>query len=200
MFFFKIKIMKILIVYGTIEGQTRKIARFMNDVLQEAGHKVTIADASDEPPSPDGYDAVLIGGSIHAHNYQTSITHYIKQNVNALNKIPGAFFSVCLAVASDREEEHREAEKIAADFIEQTGWHPLRITQFAGALKYSKYDFFKRMVMKMIAKKEGHITDPSQDYEYTNWNEVKSFVIDFTENVAQSTNTSIKTEKQYQGL
>ena len=29
--------MKILIVYGTTEGQTRKIARFMEDVLQDAG-------------------------------------------------------------------------------------------------------------------------------------------------------------------
>src|SRR6185369_6661471 len=103
--------MRILIVYGTTEGQTRKIARFMEDVLQEAGHKVSIADASDEPPSPSGYDAILIGSSIHIGKYHTAVTHYINSNLTSLNKMPGAFFSVCLAVASDINEEHREAEK-----------------------------------------------------------------------------------------
>jgi menaquinone-dependent protoporphyrinogen oxidase len=35
--------MKALIIYGTTEGQTRKIARFMENVLEEMGHKATIA-------------------------------------------------------------------------------------------------------------------------------------------------------------
>lgn len=47
--------MKLLIVYGTTEGHTRKIARFMEDVLQEAACKVTIADAPDEPPPLNSY-------------------------------------------------------------------------------------------------------------------------------------------------
>jgi menaquinone-dependent protoporphyrinogen oxidase len=173
--------MKLLIIYGTTEGQTRKIARFMKAVLLDAGHKVTIADASDEPPVPDDYDAILIGGSIHIHRYQSAVTHYIIRNATALNKMPGAFFSVCLAVASDLEEEHREAQKIADSFLEQTGWEPLMTTQIAGALKYTQYDFFKRFIMKMIAKREGRTTDTSQDYEYTDWDAVKKFVNEFAD-------------------
>ena len=155
------KNMRVLIVYGTTEGQTRKIARFMESVLEDIGHKATIADASDEPPAPGAYDAILIGGSIHIHKYQAAVTHYITQNVAALNTMPGAFFSVCLAVASSFEDEHREAEKIASDFLEQTGWKPLMITHIAGALKYTQYDFLKRLIMKMISKREGRITDTS---------------------------------------
>ena len=177
--------MKILIVYGTTEGQTRKIARYMEDVLQEAGHKVSIADASDEPPAPDGYDAILVGGSIHIHKYQSAVTHYITNNIAKLNKLPGAFFSVCLAIASEFEDEHREARKVTSDFLEQTGWKPLMTTQIAGALKYSKYDFLKRILLKMIAKREGHITDTSQDYEFTDWSAVKQFVIDFSDKASQ---------------
>src|SRR3954468_13480038 len=127
--------MKFLIVYGTTEGHTRKIARFMEDVLQDAGHKVAIADATEEPPIPKEYDAILIGGSIHIHKYQSAVTHYITRHVDMLNQMPGAFFSVCLAVASEVEEEHREAEKITIDFLEQPGWKPLMTTQIAGALK-----------------------------------------------------------------
>jgi menaquinone-dependent protoporphyrinogen oxidase len=184
--FFELKkIMKLLIVYGTTEGQTRKIARFMEDVLQEVGHKVTIADATEEPPAPDAFDAILIGSSIHMHAYHTAIKHYVTGNVAALNKMPAAFFSVCLAVASDLEEEHREAEKITSAFLEQTGWKPMMITQVAGALKYTQYDFLKRIIMKMISKREGRTTNTSQDYEYTDWNAVKKFVNVFADSINQ---------------
>lgn len=173
--------MKILIVYGTTEGQTCKIARFMEDVLQDIGHKVTIADATEDPPEPDIYDAILIGGSIHIGKYQSAVTHYIRHHIAALNKIPGAFFSVCLAVASDIEEEHRAAEKITDEYLGQTAWRPLMSTQIAGALKYTQYDFFKRLLMKMISRREGRTTDVSQDYEYTDWDAVKKFALEFAE-------------------
>jgi menaquinone-dependent protoporphyrinogen oxidase len=171
--------MKILIVYGTTEGQTRKISHFMEAVLKDGGHEVTVADASETPPSPASYDAVIIGASIHIHKYQSAVVHYIKQNIEALNKKPSAFFSVCLAIVSDLEEEHREARKITTDFLEHAGWKPVMTTQVAGALKYTEYDFFKRLIMKMIAKKEGRTTDTSKDYEYTDWSAVREFAKEF---------------------
>jgi len=100
--------------------------------------------------------------------------------------MPGAFFSVCLAVASGLEEEHREAEKIASDFLQQTGWKPLMTTQIAGALKYTHYDFLKRMLMKMIARREGGDTNVSRDYEYTDWDSVKKFTLEFVNKIAES--------------
>lgn len=171
--------MKLLIIYGTTEGQTRKIARFMETVLEDCGHNVTIADASDDPPPASEYDAVLVGASIHIHNYQSAVMHYVQQNIQELNQKTSGFFSVCLAVASDLEEEHKEAEKIATEFLVKIGWSPAMVGHFAGALKYTQYDFFKRLVMKMIAKREGRSTDTSHDYEYTNWDAVNAFAMDF---------------------
>jgi menaquinone-dependent protoporphyrinogen oxidase len=171
--------MKILIVYGTTEGQTRKISHFMEAVLKDVGHEVTVADASEAPPSPSSYDAVIIGASVHIHKYQSAVLHYIARHIEALNKKPAAFFSVCLAVASDLEEEHKEAKKITTDFLKRIGWEPLMTTQVAGALKYTQYDFFTRLIMKMIAKREGRTTDTSRDYEYTDWNAVREFVKEF---------------------
>lgn len=171
--------MKVLIIYGTSEGQTRKIARFMEEVLQDADHKVVIADATDEPPKPDNFDAILIGSSVHIHKYQSSVRDYVVENIDELNQKPSAFFSVSMAIASDLEEEHKEVNKIAESFLQQTGWNTKKINQIAGALKYTKYDYFKRLIMKMIAKKEGGATDTSQDHEYTDWDAVQSFVLDF---------------------
>jgi menaquinone-dependent protoporphyrinogen oxidase len=171
--------MKILIVYGTTEGQTRKISHFIEAILKDGGHEVTVADASESPPPPSLYDAVIIGASVHIHKYQSAVTHYINRHIEALNKIPGAFFSVCLAVASDMDEEHKEAAKITNDFLEHIGWKPLMTTQIAGALKYTQYGFFTRLVMKRIAKREGRTTDTSKDHEYTNWDSVREFAAEF---------------------
>jgi menaquinone-dependent protoporphyrinogen oxidase len=177
--------MNFLIIYGTTEGHTRKIARYMENTLQSAGHTVQIADAADNPVSPGDYDAIIIGGSIHIGKYQTPVTHYIQQHLASLNKMPGAFFSVCLAIASDISEEHDEVNKITSDYLVVTGWKPIVTTQIAGALLYTKYDFFKRLIMKQISKKEGRTTDTSQDYEYTNWEEVKAFVLKFADKATQ---------------
>lgn len=175
--------MKFLIIYGTTEGQTRKIARFMQDELVAAGHTVRLADASDSPPPPEGFDAVILGASIHVGKYQTAIIHYATEHAAALNRLPSAFYSVCLAVASDHDDEHREAERIADTFLNESKWKPTVRTQVAGALKYTQYDFFKRLIMKNISKKEGRTTDTGKDHEFTDWTAVKQFTLAFADTV-----------------
>lgn len=174
--------MKILIIYGTGEGQTRKISRFMEQVLQDLEYHVTIADANEEPMTPDGFDMVLIGSSIHIHKYQNAVRHYIMDHVNQLNELPTAFFSVCMAVASEIPEEHEEARAIATGFLQKTGWKPQETWHIAGALKYTKYDYFKKLIMRMIAKQEGGSTDTSKDHEYTDWSAVEKHVTEFANN------------------
>ena len=176
--------MKILIIYSTTEGQTRKIARFMEDVLQEQDHQVVIADSTDDPPGPDGFDCIFIGGSIHMHKFHASLSYYVRNNSELLNKMPGAFFSVCLAIASGLQEEHKEVDDIATKFLNESGWKPEQVAHIAGALKYTRYNYIKRLVMRMIASKQGESTDTSQDHEYTDWDQVKKFVLDFAEMIS----------------
>lgn len=178
--------MKILIVYGTSEGQTRKIARFMEEVLQGGDHKVVVADAAEDPPSPDRFEVVLIGASVNMQKYQSAVTDYVMRHLDSLNKKHSAFFSVSMAIASNIVEEHGEIKKIASDFMSRTGWEPDEVRHFAGALKYTQYDYFKKLIMRMIAKKEGGSTDTTRDHEYTDWDNVKSFVLNFCAQSVQS--------------
>jgi menaquinone-dependent protoporphyrinogen oxidase len=167
--------MKILIVYGTTEGQTRKIAEFIRDELEQHDTIVTLTDATQKPVSPDSFDGVIIGASVHAHKYQSSVAHYITEHHVLLNKLPSAFFSVSLTAAGDDKEAYTELEKITSDFLTSTSWTPSLIEQVAGALLYTKYDFFKRFIMRLIAKKSGGSTNTTEDYEYTDWAKVKAF-------------------------
>lgn len=167
--------MRILIIYGTVEGQTRKIARVMTEELQAAGHAVTCCNAVEEPPAPAGFDLVLLGGPIHAGHYPAALRHYAMEHRLLLNALPSAFFSVCLHIVSGTAEAEREARAIAEDFVASCEWSPRRIELIAGALKYTQYDLFKRFMMKQIVKSRGGSTDTSHDHEYTDWAQVKRF-------------------------
>ena len=116
-------------------------------------------------------------GSIHGHQYQESIKHYVTKHLDQLNLKKSAFYSVCLAVASDIEEEHLEAQSIMDDFLTATKWRPDHTIQMAGALRYTQYNYLKRFIMRMIAKKEGADTDDTKDHEYTDWDAVKQFAL-----------------------
>jgi menaquinone-dependent protoporphyrinogen oxidase len=54
----------------------------MQELLLENGHEVTVADAIDEPPAPNAFDAVLIGVSCYIHKYQATMAYYITDHLN----------------------------------------------------------------------------------------------------------------------
>jgi menaquinone-dependent protoporphyrinogen oxidase len=168
--------MKVLIIYGSTEGQTRKIALYLKDEAEKEGHKVSVADATVDPPGPAGFDLVLIGASVHMHKYQSAVIHYVKTHLNILNKIRSGFFSVSMASATADAESLKELGEVTADFQKETSWVPSHIEQVAGALRYTQYDFFKKLIMRLIAKKHKGNTDTSSDHEYTDWYKLKVFL------------------------
>lgn len=164
--------MKVMILYGTTEGQTRKIAQYMYEQCLQRHHQVSLWDATDQPPSVFDFDVIIICASIHTGRYQTGITHYILRNAEALNRRKAAFVSVSLTAAGTDEEAWKELHHITDTFLEHVQWKPMVVEQVAGALRYTQYDFFKKLVLKMIAKKAGGSTDTSHDTEYTDWKQV----------------------------
>jgi menaquinone-dependent protoporphyrinogen oxidase len=179
--------MKLLIVYGTVEGQTRKICEYLRDEAKRAGHTVSLNDTTETHLHPEAFDAVIVGSSVHAEKYQDSVEHYVQEHHEVLNKIPGAFVSVSLTAASDEPKSWNELEEMTKKFLDRTGWHPEYVEQVAGALRYSKYNFLKKFIMRMIAQKQGGDVDTSQDYEYTDWDQVKRILKKLEKSVPEPT-------------
>lgn len=178
--------MKLLIFYGTTEGQTRKICEYLRDKADEDGHDVTIVDSTGPDISPSSFDAVVIGASLHAEKYQTTVLHYVEEHHQVLNKMPTGFLSVSLTAIHDDPESQKELADITESFLDKTGWNPTFVEQMAGALRYTKYSFWKKFIMRMIAQKSGGSTDTSKDKEYTDWNQVKWFLGQLEKEVARS--------------
>ena len=170
-----------LVCYGTGEGQTAKIATRIADVLRERGHEATTMDASVPEPdlSLDAYDSILVGASIHAGRHQRAVRKFVTENHSTLAEKPTAFFQVSLSSAEERG--HEQAASYVEAFIEATDWHPDRIGQFGGALRYSEYGFLKRLLMKQIDKHQ-HVEMPAPDsagnIEFTDWDEIEAFATD----------------------
>ena len=172
----------VLIAYGTSEGHTAEIAEYLAGVIRDQGYAAFLVDIRLGAPAPAGYDAVIIGASVHMGKHQTCVRDFVRRNLPALERLPSAFFSVSLAALDTTDAGRRAVQGYVDRFVQDTGWHPGKVALFAGALPYRKYGLFKRCMMRRIASSKGSPdTDTSRDYTYTEWADVKRFAEDFLE-------------------
>lgn len=168
---------KLLILYGTGEGHTRKIATRMAEKATEQGYEAELVKGNKAAGdfSPEGFDAAIIGTSIHMGLHQISVRKLVKAHQAGFAKIPVAYFCVCLTAASDKSDDIKQVHKYIDEFKLYTGLQPRFTEAFAGALRYPYYNFIKRYMIKLVARKLGLDTDTKKEYEYTNWSAVDSF-------------------------
>lgn len=168
---------KTLIVYGTSEGQTAKIAHQLADVGRKAGHLVDVVHAPelDQGARLENYAAVLVGASLHEGRYQRDVGKFVERSREWLADRRSGFFSVSLGAASRNPEEVADVQRLIEAFAAERSWKPDMTASFAGALKYTQYNWLKRALMKHISKKEGGSTDTEHDAEYTDWSQVTQF-------------------------
>ena len=176
---------RVLIAYGTAEGHTARIAQFLALAIRGQGFEAQAVEVERAGAGvPEGYDAVIVGASIHMGKHERCVLKYVRQNRDPLQRLPSAFFSVSLAARDNTEEARKEADGYIEEFVQQTGWHPRKIGRFAGALLYTRYGFFTRWIMQKIARDKGSPdTDTSRDYVYTDWDGVKRFADEFLESL-----------------
>lgn len=167
---------RILLLYSTFDGQTRRIAERMAEVLQYVGNETTLlpAETSGACAEIARHDAIVVGAAIRYGHHAPTLVRFVKSHSAALAARPNAFFSVCLS-AGGPGAKPAEARRYVEDFVLATGWHPGATASFAGALRYSHYNPLIRLLMRLIVRMAGGETDTSRDYEYTDWAAVERF-------------------------
>jgi len=63
---------KILVLYGTTEGHTAKIAEHIAETVRANGHDVEVREGSKLPAgfSVEAFDGVMVGASVHMGKHQ----------------------------------------------------------------------------------------------------------------------------------
>jgi menaquinone-dependent protoporphyrinogen oxidase len=178
--------MRILVLYGTTEGQTRKIAEFISTRFTSSGDDVTLLDSAAVSDKFDlhDYDAAIIAASIHASCYQAPVTHFARKNHERLNAMPAAFVSVSLSAAGSDAGDLQSIAACAEKFKAETGWLKAEVYQVAGAFRFTEYDFFKSWVMRLIAWEKKVKIEPGKDLELTDWKALGGIVDGFRARIA----------------
>jgi menaquinone-dependent protoporphyrinogen oxidase len=177
---------RVLVLFGTTEGQTAKVAQALALAMRAQGAEVDVADAATQNPPPAPYDGVVVAASVHAGGYQRPIRHWVRSHAAALHHRETAFVSVCLGVLEHDPKTDRELQTIRERFLSEACWRPTVVKVVAGALPYSKYNWLKRWMMRRIVRKAGGDTDTSRDYEYTDWDDVRRFGTAFVHRLPQA--------------
>jgi len=171
---------RILVVFATTDGHTGRVVQEVADDIRQLGNSVNVVDLGEKKPvSFDAVDAAILAGSVHVGRFQRRLVKFTHDNADSLAKLPNAFLAVILAAAQDTEPARREVAKSLARFAAETRFRPAHILPVAGALLYTRYGFFKRLVMRSIARRTLGDTDTSRDYEYTDWNALSAFATRF---------------------
>jgi menaquinone-dependent protoporphyrinogen oxidase len=162
--------MSVGIFYSTVEGQSAKIAERLALEARDAGFEAVIEDVDrlggTELPS---VEAVILVASVHMGRHERSVGEFVREHRAWLTSRPAAFLSVSLSAASKQEASRHDAEQMLESFLKEVDWRPDFKMTVAGALAYSKYGFFKRLILRAKSRGEGGATDTSHDYEYTDW-------------------------------
>lgn len=166
---------RILVIYSTTDGHTRRICDRLRQVVEGQGHQVTVASIRDEPvPHLNAFDKIVIGASIRYGKHNPLVFDFIRRNRRMLESRPSAFFSVNV-VARKPEKNRPETNPYVKKFLKQTAWKPAHLDVFAGRIDYPSYTPGDRMVIRFIMWITNGPTDPKAVVEFTDWQRVEAF-------------------------
>jgi menaquinone-dependent protoporphyrinogen oxidase len=166
---------RILIVYSTTDGQTRKICERLREVLERDEHQADLVPVADAVDAGLGtYDKLVVGASIRYGKHRPAIVDFIQRNAQVLNRKPSAFFSVNV-VARKPEKNQPHTNPYVRKLLRRVAWKPREAAVFAGKIDYPRYGFADRQVIRFIMWLTRGPTDPNAVVEFTDWRQVEAF-------------------------
>jgi len=166
---------RILLVYSTTDGHTRRISERIRQVVEQAGHALTLRSVTEPAPADlELFDKIVLGASIRYGKHAPAVYDFVARHHDVLVSRPNAFFSVNV-VARKPEKRAPESNPYLQKFLARIRWRPDQLAVFAGKIDYPKYRYIDRQLIRLIMLMTKGPTDPTTVIEYTNWDDVEAF-------------------------
>lgn len=147
----------ILIAYATNTGSTKEAAEAIGSALEEGGNTVEVARAPGGP-SPEGYDAVVVGAPLYMFRWHKGARRFLAKHKHALTSKPVAVFA--LGPWHDKEEEFQGAREQLEKALAKFPWlTPKLVRVFGGRFDPEKLTFPYTMIPAMKQMDAGDIRD-----------------------------------------
>lgn len=152
--------MEIIVLFETGEGQTRKIADFIEEQIRTANHTATLVDTSDRMTDFSVIDAdkVILAAPVHERRHPKAFEVAVSSATQNLSKRPTLMVSVSLKAAFPEGQE--EAQAYLDEMKMRTGFEPTQEMLVAGAIRTGSYDYYQSQIV-------GHVILEGQDVELT---------------------------------
>jgi menaquinone-dependent protoporphyrinogen IX oxidase len=184
----------VLVVYATKSGSTADVARFIGEILIEAGAQVAVESVKGAE-NIETYDAVLIGSPIINGKCMPEVKKFVRTHSPPLSQKTVAYFITCMRlsqVAGDAqpdvpifvdpvfgdpkpksemtfpEKGHPVTMYIKAILGISKDIKPVSVSFFRGVLDYSTIGFIMTLLFKIMARVDG--LEPG---DYRNWDAIR---------------------------
>lgn len=171
--------MNLLIIYQSIEGQTRKIADFVESQLRAAGHEVALFNTEDKlgAVSFEGVDRVILAAPVHERRHPKSFEVFVSASRGDLMARPTLLLSVSLKAAFPEGLE--EAQDYLTEMKMRTGFEPTRQMLVAGAVRASSYSYYESQIVQNVALEGRRVRLTDGVREFTDWDALGAAVTGF---------------------
>ncbi|SFJ14784.1 flavodoxin domain-containing protein [Jannaschia pohangensis] len=168
--------MDILIVFSTVEGQTRKIADFIGQRCRSAGHAVHMFNTDEKrgAASFDGVDAVILAAPVHERRHPEAFETFVAASRGELKTRRTLLISVSLKASFSEGLE--EAQDYLAEMEMRTGFEPDAELLAAGAVRTSSYGYFETQVVRSVVLNGRDIDLIDGVREFTDWDALSAAV------------------------
>lgn len=161
--------MTVMIVFGTVEGHTGKIARFAARQAEASNHKVSLFDTENKlaPVSFEGVESVVLAASVHERRHPQHFEVFVGAHKKQLAGCKTLMLSVSLSAAFEAGME--EAQDYLTEMEMRTGFKPDHEMLVAGAVKTGSYDYFESQVVRHVVLKDRDYDPSLGEHEFTDW-------------------------------
>lgn len=166
---------KIIILYFSVDGQTKKISSYLQEKLIHSGNTVVISSLQESNHlALASFDKIVLAASIRYGNYNKLFYQFVARNKTLLESKPNAFITVNVTARKPGKDVPK-TNPYVQKFLKKSSWQPQKMAIFAGRIHYAKYSLFDRTMIKFIMKLTKGPTAPNTNVEFTDWDKVDSF-------------------------
>lgn len=163
--------MKSLILFGSKYGTTESSANKLKGYLKGEVEIIDIKKSNNI--SLDKYDKIIIGSSVYAGMINKDIKSFIENNKAKLINKNFGLFTCCMSDGDKVNEQFNQnlpGEILAAAKAKEN---------FGGEFIFSKMNFFEKLIIKMISKKDPSLgkVDGKSDISKINEEAIKRFAM-----------------------
>jgi menaquinone-dependent protoporphyrinogen oxidase len=172
-------VMEIVIVFETVEGQTKKIVEYVEKQISDAGHTVKLHNTSDrsEALSVENADRIILAAPVHERRHPENFEVLVSAGRDELKKRPTLLISVSLKAAFAAGLE--EAQDYLTELEMRTGFTPDKQALVAGAVRPNNYGYYESQIVQHVVLDGQDVSLKAGGNEFTDWSKLSAEIDSF---------------------